>query len=740
MSHVPTARPSGDPAQLGRGDPASPDPLVKVLRRLRWPTLIAWLVLAVLLYPAAHSLPRVINNTAAAELQPSAPSTRALVLEQAAEHGRPNVDTATVVFARASGLTAADLAAVGSAHAAVARLAAAGHLTGLGAPSPVLRSADGQAAAFSAQVTVSAGNQDSADSAAVQAIRTAGDGAASRAGDGLQADVTGSAAVTADTNISNTNQVLLTSLVIIAVILLLVYRSPLLWLPSLLGALVAYDVAKAAAHGLASAGLTVSSLSADILTVLVLGVATDYALLLIHRYREELRHHAATAEAMAVALRRTMPVLAASAATVVCAMLCLLAADSAALHGLGPIGAVGIASAVIVQLTFLPALLLVFGRAAFWPRTPRPGLVARDESRLWVGIGARVARRPAGVALAVVVLLGTAACAGLAVLHTDNNPIATVAGRPGSITGAQLLTRHFPAAERDPLAVLVPPGDAGTAAGTLRATPGVATVTGAAAQAGGYAAYDVTLSAPNYSARAYATIAQLRGELDRKVPGSLVGGDQAIQYDITQAAHRDDLVLIPLVLVVIGAVIALLLRALVAPIVLVATTALSFAASFGLAALLWRYGLGYSGIEAQIPLYIFVFLIALGVDYSIFLVARIREEARHADIRQATLHGLAVTGGVITAAGIVLAATFINLARLPYVPVTEVGSAVAIGLLLDTLLARTVLVPACVLTIGNRIWWPDRAGRPGRGPGPRPASAAPAHEVGLAGGSSEPGH
>jgi RND superfamily putative drug exporter len=325
-----------------------------------------------------------------------------------------------------------------------------------------------------------------------------------------------------------------------------------------------------------------------------------------------------------------------------------------------------------------------------------------------------------------VVLLGTAACAGLAVLHTDNNPIATVSGHPGSVTGEQLLTRHFPAAEHDPLTVLVPPGDAGTAAATLRATPGVATVTGAA-PAGGYAAYDVTLSAPNYSAGAYATIARLRGELDRQVPGSLVGGDQAIQYDITQAAHRDDLVLIPLVLVVIGAVIALLLRALVAPIVLVATTALSFAASFGLAALLWRYGLGYSGIEAQIPLYIFVFLIALGVDYSIFLVARIREEARHADIRQATLRGLAVTGGVITAAGIVLAATFINLARLPYVPVTEVGSAVAIGLLLDTLLARTVLVPACVLTIGNRIWWPARPGHPDRGPGPRPASAASAH-------------
>jgi putative drug exporter of the RND superfamily len=721
MPYAPVAQPQGDPAQPSGLDPAGPDRLARVLRRLRWPALITWLAIAVVLYPVAHSLPGVVNNSAAAELQSSAPSTRALVLQQAAERGEPDVDTATVVFARATELTPADLGAVGAAHAAVARLAAAGHVTGLGAPGLVQRSADGQAAAFSARITTPADNEDSADSAAVQAIRTAIEGPRSRAGDGLQAAVTGSAAVTADTNITNTDSVLLVSLVIIAFILLLIYRSPLLWLPSLLGAVVAYDAAKAAAHGLASAGLTVSSLSVDILTVLVLGVGTDYALLLIHRYREELRHHAATADAMAAALRRTAPVLAASAATVVCAMLCLLAADSASLHGLGPIGAVGIASALVAQLTFLPALLLAFGRAAFWPRIPRPGQPTHEESRLWAGIGARVARRPAGVALAGVLLLG-AACAGLTVLHIDNNPVATVAGNPGSVTGAQLLTRHFPVADRDPLTVLIPAGYAAAASGTARATPGVAAVA-ATAPAGRYAVYDVTLSAPNYSAPAYATIATLRGRLDHAAPGSLVGGDQAIQYDIVQAAHRDDLVLIPLILVVIAAVIALLLRALVAPLVLVATTALSFGASFGLAALLWRYGLGYPGIEAQIPLYIFVFLIALGVDYNIFLVARVREEARHADIRRATLRGLAVTGGVITAAGIVLAAAFTNLSRLPYIPVTEVGSAVAIGVLIDTLLARTVLVPASMLAIGSRVWWPARSVSRDRGPGPRPVDA-----------------
>lgn len=249
MPRAPDAHPPGGPFQP---DPAEPARSARMLRRLRWPMVIAWLVIGMLAYPVPHSLPSVINNTAAAELQSSAPSTKALVLEQAAGHGQHNTDTATVVFARSRGLTLADLAAVGLTHAAVAHLAAAGHITGLGAPSPMQRSADGQAAAFSAQVTTTASNQDSADSAAVQAIRATADGPARRAGDGLQAAVSGSAAVTADTNITNTNALLLVSLVIIAFILLLVYRSPLLWLPSLLGAIVAYDVAKAAAHGLAS--------------------------------------------------------------------------------------------------------------------------------------------------------------------------------------------------------------------------------------------------------------------------------------------------------------------------------------------------------------------------------------------------------------------------------------------------------------------------------------------------------
>ena len=683
--------------------PAPPRRLATALRWLRWPVLAVWIVASVALYPLAHSLSGLANNTAVAQLPASAPSTRVVELQQAAQRGQRNVDTATVVLARGTRLTPADLAAAASVRTAVARLA--GHVSGLGLLGPLQRSADGEAAAFSADVT-SPANSTSNDDAAVRAIRAAVAGPVGRLHDGLQADVAGPAAVTADTDITtSSNTLLLTAILIVAVVLLLVYRSPVLWLPPLLGAIEAINVAKAAAHGLASAGLTLSSLSIAVLTVLTLGAASDYALLLVHRYREELRLHTRTEDAMAVALRRTLPTLLASSGTVICAMLCLLASRSSVLYGLGPVGAVGIGSALLVQVTFLPALLLVCGRWVFWPAIPRQRAGGHEESRVWGGIGTRVARHPAQVAVAAALLLA-AACAGLAALHSDNNPVAQVPGHPGSVTGAQLLTQHFPVADHDPLTVLAPRGEAGVAAATMQATRGV-TVAPAPA-VGSYAAWTVTMSAPDYSASAYATIASLRGGLDRAAPGSLVGGDQAIQYDIMQTAHYDDLVLIPLVLAVIFVVITLLLRSLLVPLVLVATTALSFAASFGLSALVWRYGLGYSGVEAQLLLFIFIFLIALGVDYNIFLSARIREEAAEHGLVQGTVRGLAVTGGVITAAGIVLAATFADLARLPNVPVAEVGTAIAIGVLLDTLLVRTVLVPASLLTIGRRVWWPAR--------------------------------
>ncbi|MGD0560290.1 MAG: MMPL family transporter [Streptosporangiaceae bacterium] len=676
-----------------------------VLRWLRWPVVIGWLLVIVLLHGWSGSLSKVTNDSASAYLPSSAQSTKVALLQEAQQGaGQVETDAAIVVFARDSGLTDADTAAIAAARAAVAGLA--GHVAGLDAPGPAQRSADGQAAQFTVNITAPA-SKDSADRDGVSAIRSAVAGPVGRAGDGLVVAVTGAAAINADSSAGNQQDILLlTALVIVAVILLLVYRSPLLWLLPLLGAIAAIVVAQASAHGLASAGLTVSTLSADILIVLVFGAASDYALLLVHRYREELRHHAATEAAMAAALRATLPTLVASAATVTCAMLCLLAADSASLHGLGPVGAVGIVAALLAQATFLPALLLVFGRAAFWPRIPRDGAAGREESRIWSGIGTRVARHPVRTALAVLALLG-AACVGLVSLRIDNNPVDNVKGHPGSVTGEQLLADHFPAGVISPLVILAPPAEAHAAAATARATPAVGEVLPGPA-VGDYASYSVILSVPPFGSSGTAAIVSLRDGLGRDAPGSLVGGQPAIEYDAAQSARHDALVIIPLVLAVIFLIIALLLRAIVAPLVLVVTTALSFAASFGLASLIWRYGLGYDGVQSVIPIYIFIFLVALGVDYNIFLSARIREESRRTSLRQGTLRGLGVTGGVITAAGIVLAGTFAALTQIPQVAIAEVGTAVALGVLLDSLLVRTVLVPASLIAIGERVWWPSR--------------------------------
>jgi putative drug exporter of the RND superfamily len=676
-----------------------------MLRRLRWPVALAWVIVLVLLHGLSGSLSNVTNDGASAYLPSSAASTKVVLLEQAAEHtsGQSETDAAIVVFARDNGtLTPADQTVIISARTAVAGLA--GHVAGLAAPGALQPSADGKAAAFTIDVTGKISGDT--ESNAVKAIRAAIAGPASRAPAGLADAVTGPAAVNADTSSGNQQTILLlTALIIVAVILLLVYRSPVLWLLPLLGAIAAIVVAQASAHGLANAGLTVSTLSAYILIVLVFGAASDYALLLVHRYREELRHHITPESAMAATLRATLPTLAASAGTVTCAMLCLLAADSASLHGLGPVGAVGIVAALLAQLTFLPALLLIAGRAGFWPRIPRQGATGDEESRLWAGIGTRVARRPAATALVIIVLLG-AACAGLASLHIANNPADNVKGHPGSVTGQQLLDAHFPAGASNPLVLLAPPGQAAAAAAAAHATPGVSGVL-ADPPVKGYDSYSVTLSADPFGPAGTTAIVSLRQRLAQNAPGALVGGNPAIVYDQAQTADRDNLIIIPMVLAVILVIIALLLQAIVAPVVLVLTTALSFAASFGLSSLLW-HGLGYAGVQSVIPIYIFIFLVALGVDYNIFLSARIREESRQLGLRDGTLRGVGVTGGVITAAGIVLAGTFAALTQIPEVNITEVGTAVALGILLDTLVVRTVLVPASLLTIGERVWWPTR--------------------------------
>ncbi len=691
----------------------SGDRLARWLRRLRWPVAALWLLGVVLLVPFANGLAAATNDTPSAFLPTSAPSSRVAELQAQAQRAsaEPVSQSAIVVFTSSAGLSGDELTAVEAARAAVAGRIVS--VSGLGTPSPIQRSADGKAALFSVPVVSSQHSVSAVDTTAVEAIRQVVASAAKRPTPDLEVAVTGAAAIAADSASTTLTSLLVTALVIVAAILLLVYRSPILWVLPLISAFGAVEVARAAADGLATAGLTVSFLSSAILIVLVFGAASDYALLLVHRYREELHQHQRCEEALATALRRTLPTLAASAATVTGAMVCLLAAQSASLHGLGPIGAVAIVSALLAETTFLPALLLIVGRRAFWPRVPHPGPAAPEGSRVWAAIGRRISRHPPCVALGAALLLAVA-CTGLATLRTSNDPLNDLKGDPGSVVGEQLLADHFPAGAIAPLVLLAPPRQAQAAARAARATTGIASVI-PAAMVGGYDDDTVVMSVPPYGAQGSTAIAALRQNLASTAPNALVGGDPAAEYDIAQAAGRDTLLLIPLVLLVILLVISLLLRAIVAPIVLVATTALSFGASFGLSALLWRFALGYPGIDAQIPLYIFIFLVALGVDYNIFLSARVREESDKVGSRPGTLRGLRTTGGVITAAGVVLAATFAALAQIPSVSVTEVGTAVALGVLLDTLLARTVLVPASLLIIGDLAWWPNSIARGRRG-------------------------
>lgn len=697
--------------------------MVRAVHWLRWVVLAVWVCAVVVLIPVAGRLPGMVNDTPQANLPSNAESTRVAAIVDSATRGQPHTDSVTVVLVRDSGLSAADLRVVDAAHTAVELLT--GHVEHLGTPGTVRRSADGSAVQFTADVAAPAPDLAEADAAVVRSVREAVTSLPATSGEGLRLAVTGSAALTVDGGIGNQNALLATSLAIVALILLLVYRSPVLWVLPVLGTLAALVVARAATYALAAAaGLTVTSLSTAIQTVLVLGASTDYALLLVHRYRQELRAHPTPAQALTVAVRRTLPAVVASAATVTAAMLCLLLAQSASLRGLGPVAAVAMVAVLLLQLTLLPALLLVAGRPAFWPLLPRFGGNGRDDSRVWQTIGHQVALRPRAVLVTSVVLL-LAAGAGLAGLHVDDDPVAIVNGRSESVAGQQMLADHFPAGESGPLLMLSPPGLREAAVAAARSATNVATVTAGPA-IGGYAAYTIVMSVPPYGPAGSAAVADVRGRLAAAAPGALVGGGPAVQADTAQAAGRDAMVLIPVVLIVVLVIIGVLVRAILAPLVLVLTTAISFAAAMGLASQLW-HALGYPGVEAQLPLYVFVFLVALGVDYNIFLIARVREEAHRLGTHPGVMRGLTVTGGVITAAGLVLAATFGALSRLPYVPVAQVGSAIAIGVLLDTLLVRTIVVPAALLILGDSSWWPSRAAVT-TGPGPsdrQPADSPP---------------
>lgn len=512
---------------------------------------------------------------------------------------------------------------------------------------------------------------------------------------------------------------LLVALGVVLVILLVVYRSPLLPFAVLLSSIFGLSLAALIVYPLAKAGqLELSGQSQGILFILVVGAATDYALLLVSRYREELHRHERPQDAMRVAWRAAVEPIVASAVTVILGLTCLLLSELGNTRGLGPVGALGIAGAMVASLTFLPAVLVLAGRRIFWPAIPRHDDESQDNveltgSGIWVRVARLVGRRPRVVwAVTALALLGCAA--GAPALDVGSVRQADIfRNSVESVTGQEVLERHFPAGAGTPTTMVVPRADSQEVVRIVADVPGVesASIMPGGTSAGGRVAVQAVLEDPVDSAGAEQTVKSIRSAVDEVSPGILVGGQTASALDLVEASERDLLVIVPSILLVVTIVLAVLLRSLVAPVLLVVANVLSFAATLGVAALVFGPILDTPGVDPQIPLYAYVFLVALGVDYSIFLMTRAREESGRHGTRRGTLLALAVTGSVITSAGIVLAATFSALIVIPILFLLQVAFLVAFGVLLDTLVVRSLLVPALTVDVGRRVWWPSRLGR-----------------------------
>ncbi|GAA4735203.1 MMPL family transporter [Modestobacter marinus] len=667
--------------------------------RLKWVVLLCWVVLAAVSAPLAGALTGEQENDVAAWLPADAESTRALQLQT--ELGSdPDVLPAVVVYERTAGLTPADTAAIQADVGVLGELdALAGPLVG---PVPAQ---DGQAAQLVVPLDVGSGGWE-AIAPLVEDVRAV----VSDGPEGLDAYVTGPAGSAADSaaafeGIDGT--LLFAALGVVVLILLFTYRSPVLWILPIFSAVIALSCSQALIYLLARhADLTVNAQSASILTVLVVGAGTDYALLLIARYREELRLHTDRHEAMTEAVHRAGPAVLASGGTVVLGMLCLVVAEMNSTAGLGPVAAIGVAVTLAVLMTLLPALLVICGRWVFWPVRPTFGSAEPTATGLWSRVGARIRPRPRATWLVTSGLL-LVACAGTLLLSPDGLTQAeSFRGTPESIQGGEVASRHFPAVAGNDVHVITAAGSAAEVADATAATEGIAQV--AEPQVvGDRALVEAALADPFDSQAAYDTIERLRTALDDAGDGdALVGGNTALNLDVQDAAQRDNLVIIPLIMLVVLLVLGVLLRALVAPVLLIATVVLSYGAALGLSAVLFDWTIGVTATDSSFPLFVFVFLVALGIDYNIFLMTRVREEAVDHGTRRAALIGLAATGGVITSAGLVLAATFSVLGTLPLTFLTQLGIAVALGVLLDTIVVRSVLVTALTLDVGRHMWWP----------------------------------
>ncbi|MCX5011207.1 MMPL family transporter [Streptomyces sp. NBC_00555] len=670
-------------------------------RRSKWLVLAAWLILAAVAVPLAGGLAGAQKNEFTQALPSGAQSTA--VAELADRFAGGDDLSGVVVYARDGKLTDSDLAKVNGDRARISAL------TGRTVPAAI-PAEDGKALSLPVILDGDAKPRD------IKEVRTQVE---DNLPDGLEARLTGAAGDKLDSTdafggVETT--LLYVAAGVVALLLLLIYRSPVLWILPLVVAGVTAELAKAVVYLLAvHAGMVVNSQGAAILLVLVFGAGTDYALLLLSRYREELRAHEDRHDAMKTALRKSSTTIAASAATVCLALLCLLAAELKSNRALGPVAAVGITCALLATLTLLPALLVLCGRWIFWPLVPRHNAPVAEKPTLWARIGTGVTARPRVSWVAALLVLGALAMGSMGV-KTGLDYKHIYRTETGSVTGQQLLARHYPGGAARPARVIVDAEYAAEAAQRLRVEGTAAVQQPRLSTDGELASLSVILSDASNSPEAQDTIDRMRTAA-AAIPEAhvLVGGNTAATLDVARAQDHDRKVIIPLALAVTMLVLIILLRSLLAPLILVGAVVVSYFATLGASWLLFRHVFDWPAVDTSLVLYGFIFLVALGVDYTIFLVDRMREEAAHGTPREAVRRAFAATGGVILSAGTVLAATFAVLAVLPLVAMAEIGVMVGLGVLLEVLLVITVLVPGLATDIGRRFWWPNKLARRSKG-------------------------
>ncbi|MFY9488483.1 MAG: MMPL family transporter [Solirubrobacterales bacterium] len=670
-------------------------------RKTKYFVVLFWILLVGALSAQAGKFEKEQINTQESYLPGSAESLKAIQLEEKLPGGErlPGL----IVYQREGGLTAGDRKAITDAAGSLKSKPLEAQA---GQPFTIFAD-DGKTATLG--VAYEANGEDerlAANSERLQAL-------AEDAPDGVEAYLTGGIGYAADASeaFESLNGTLLIGTgAIVIILLLLIYRSPVLWLIPLLAVIFAEMISRAAGATIAESGTVVNGQSGGIMTVMVFGVGTDYALLLISRYREELHRHRDKHDAMRLALHRSVPAIVASAATVAAALFVLLLADNNGSQSLGPIAAIGVLAAMLSMLTLLPALMLIVGRVAFYPFIPR--YASEDHfgaEGFWAKLGSAIAQRPRQVWIGMLVVMAVLA---IGWVSYDEGLAGNNAYREevDSVKGEKVLAESLPAGATAPMLVLVK-GDEIAAAEVskrLAQNPAIAQVNKQVLRGSGISKVQAELKVDPYSDAARDAVPRIRSDL-ADVSGAeiFVGGQTAIDYDNRKASKRDNKVIIPVALILVLLILIALLRSVAMPLLLMATVIASFFASLGASLWVFEHIFNFPGIDPGLPLYVFIFLVALGVDYNIFLMARAREETIEQGSHEGMMRALVVTGGVITSAGLVLAGTFAILGTLPLIFFTEIGFAVAFGVLFDALLVRSILVPALVWDIGPNVWWPS---------------------------------